>query len=391
MVLHVTGAEAVDLLAFELVEEVARVLAQGVDQQVETAAVGHADDDFLGAVGAGALDDLVDHRDHALATLQTEALGARELGAQVLLQPFGSRQALEQVALGFGGELRTAAHAFQTLLEPLALLGIDDVGELRTDGTAVGALQGIADFAQGRFLLADEQLAGMVDGIQIGVGQSVVMDRQIGRRLALPQTQRVQLGCLMATHAEGLNQTQHFDLLLLMLAAHRSGGYRLGAALVLGQQHEVIADRGMGNVGRLAAVGRQLLEVGAPLFGHSVGIVQEELVEFFDVGSVSTGQVGTVPHPLHYAFMHARSPSVRGHHLARRPQDGSKVQSSDFGKATTDPADGPGSSPVAPAGRFLIKKPQLCEPRLVLQQHGAAVIRHPVLTSLNHRQWRIIR
>jgi len=193
------------------------------------------------------------------------------------------------------------------------------VGELGTDGAAVGGFQRVTDLAQGGLLLADEQLAGLEHGVQVGIGQAIVMDRQIGRGLALPQAQRIELGCLMATHAEGLDQTQNFDLLLLMLAADGPGGYRLGTTLVLGQQHEMFANRGMGNVGRLAAVGRQLLEIVAPLFGHSVGIVQEELIEFFDVGSVTTGQVGTVPHPLHYAFMHARSPSVRGHHLTRRP------------------------------------------------------------------------
>ncbi|MNN10561.1 hypothetical protein D3C81_1234880 [compost metagenome] len=222
------------------------------------------------------------------------------------------------MALGFDGELRTTTHAFQALGEPVALLGIDDVGEFRADGAAVGSLQAIANFAQGRFLAADVQIAGAEDGVEISVGQTVVMDRQISRSLALPEAQRVEAGSLMAAHAEGLNQTQNFDLLLLVLAAHSTGGHRLGATLILGQQDEVIADRGMRNVGRLVAAGWQLLEVGAPLFGHSVGIVQEELVEFFDVGSVTTGQVGTVPHPLHYAFMHARSPSVRGHHLAWR-------------------------------------------------------------------------
>lgn len=109
MVLHVTGAQLDDLLAFELVEQVARVLAQGVDQDVQATAVGHADYDFLGAVGTAALDDLVDHRDQAFAAFQAETLGARVLGAQVLLQAFGRGQALEQVRTRLGGEAGTAA------------------------------------------------------------------------------------------------------------------------------------------------------------------------------------------------------------------------------------------------------------------------------------------
>ncbi|MCY1359109.1 hypothetical protein D9M69_456630 [compost metagenome] len=93
----------------------------------------------------------------------------------------------------------------------------------------------------------------------------------------------------MAAHAERLDQAQNFNLLLLVLTADRSSGDRLGAALVLGEQDEMIADGGVRNVGGKIAVGRQLLEVGAPLFGHSVGIVQVELIELFHICSVATG------------------------------------------------------------------------------------------------------
>ncbi|MNY70142.1 hypothetical protein D3C86_2082150 [compost metagenome] len=74
-----------------------------------------------------------------------------------------------------------------------------------------------------------------------------------------------------------------------MLAAYAAGGYRLGAALVFRQQHEVIANRGMRYISSSVAICRQLLKVGAPLFGHSVGIVQVKLIELFHIGSVTTG------------------------------------------------------------------------------------------------------
>ncbi len=147
MILHVTGAQLVHLLAFELVEQLARVLAEGVHQHVQTATVGHADDDFLGAVGAGALDHLVQHRDQAFATLKAKTLGARVLGAQVLLKAFTCGHALEQVGLHVGGKLRTAAHAFQALLEPAALLGIGDVGEFGANGATICLLERLEDFA----------------------------------------------------------------------------------------------------------------------------------------------------------------------------------------------------------------------------------------------------
>lgn len=289
MVLHVTGAQLDDLLAFELVEQVARVLAQGVDQDVQATAVGHADDDFLGAVGTAALDDLVDHRDQAFAAFQTETLGARVLGAQVLLQAFGRGQALEQVRTRLGGEAGTATHAFQALEEPLALLGIDDVHELGAEGTAIGALQAVDDFTQGRLFLADVKLTGAESGIQVGTRQTVVVDRQVGRRGTLPQAERVEGGSLVAAETVSVNETKDFDLLLLVLAAHATGGNRLGTALVLGQQDEMIAHRGVRDVGGGIAIGGKLLEIRAPLFWHSVRVVQVELVELFDVGSVTTG------------------------------------------------------------------------------------------------------
>ncbi len=314
VILDVAGAQALDLLALELVEQVARVLAEGIHQHVKAATVGHTDDDFLVAVRTRALNDFIQQRNQALATFQAKTLGTRILGTQVFFQAFSGGEALEQMATHFGGKRRAAAHALQTLLEPLALLGIDNVGELGADGAAVGLLQGFLDFTQGCFFLADVELTGTEGGIQIGIGQAVMIDRQIGRSRALSQTQRVKLGSLVATHAVGLDQTQDFNLLLLMLAAYAPGRYRLSATLILGEQNEVIADRRVRDIGGSAAIGRQLLEIGAPLFWHSVGIVQVELVELFHIGSVTTGKVGTVPHALHYAFLHAWSPSVRGHH-----------------------------------------------------------------------------
>ncbi len=147
MILHVTGAQLVHLLAFELVEQLARVLAEGIDQHVQATTVGHPDDDFLGAVGAGALNHLVQHRDQAFATFKAETLGAWVLGAQVFLQTFACGDALEQVGLHVGGEFRTATHAFQALLEPAALLGIDDVGELGANGATICLLERIEDVA----------------------------------------------------------------------------------------------------------------------------------------------------------------------------------------------------------------------------------------------------
>src|SRR5690606_28512727 len=194
VIFDVTGGQTFDLLALELVEQVARVLAEGVDQNVEATTVGHADDDFLGAVGATALDDLVHQRNQAFATFQTKAFGTRVFGSQVLFQAFGGGQTLKQMPAHVGGERRTSAHAFQTLLEPAALFGIDDMGELGADGTAIGLLQRVDDLAQARLFLADHQPAGTEGGVQVGVGKTVMMDGQVGRKRTLPEAERVEGG-----------------------------------------------------------------------------------------------------------------------------------------------------------------------------------------------------
>ena len=93
----------------------------------------------------------------------------------------------------------------------------------------------------------------------------------------------------MATHPEGLDHTQDFNLLLLMLGADRTGRQRLRATLILRQQAELVTYRRVRNIGGDAPVNRELLEEAAPLFRHRVRIVQIELIELFDVGSVTTG------------------------------------------------------------------------------------------------------
>jgi hypothetical protein len=54
VVLHVTGRQVFGSGVVEFGKQVLGHLAQGVDQHVQAAAVGHADHDFLHALGAGA-------------------------------------------------------------------------------------------------------------------------------------------------------------------------------------------------------------------------------------------------------------------------------------------------------------------------------------------------
>ena len=101
--------------ALELGEQVLRHLAQRIDQHVQPPAVRHADDHFLHAVGAGLLDQVVEHRDHRVAALAGETLLADVLGAQVALERLGRRQPLQDVP----PKLRRVAGPRAQRLQPL--------------------------------------------------------------------------------------------------------------------------------------------------------------------------------------------------------------------------------------------------------------------------------
>ncbi len=170
VVFHVTRTTLDDFLAIELVDQIRRVLAQDVDQQIQAATVGHADHDFLGAIATGALNQFVHHRYERLATFQAEALGTRVLGGQVIFQAFRSRQAFQYVLAHVIAELGRAAYRFETTLQPALLFGIHDVHDFAADGAAVGLLQRIDDLAQRCFINTQEERTCLELGIKISLG-----------------------------------------------------------------------------------------------------------------------------------------------------------------------------------------------------------------------------
>src|SRR3546814_9889741 len=87
-------ARAADILrigraAGEFAEDDAIGLAQDVGENVEAAAMGHAEDDFLHAVLAAIFDDTFERRNHRFAAVEAEALGPDILFRQELLPLLG--------------------------------------------------------------------------------------------------------------------------------------------------------------------------------------------------------------------------------------------------------------------------------------------------------------
>ncbi len=88
MVFHIAGTLYLGL-ALELLKQLRRLLAEDIDQYIETTTVRHPQHDFLGPVGGAAIDHFLDHRNQALATFQAKSFGTGVLGTEVFFQALG--------------------------------------------------------------------------------------------------------------------------------------------------------------------------------------------------------------------------------------------------------------------------------------------------------------
>ncbi len=181
VILHVARAleprEVVS--ALELGEQIFRGLAEHVDEHVEPAAVRHADHDFLHALLARPLNEVVEHRDQRLAALERETLLADEARVQVPLDAFRAREAVQDRRLLGGRELPMHAARLELLTEPEALASARDVRELGRELAAVDLLQQREDILQLHPLLAGAaETAGVELARQVRVVEAEEVERQ---------------------------------------------------------------------------------------------------------------------------------------------------------------------------------------------------------------------
>ena len=132
----------------------------------------HADDDFLHAEIAAALDDLLQRRDQRFAAVETEALGAGEFDVAEFLEAFGLDQLHQDGAAAFAGEADFLVRAFDALLDPGLLRAVRDVHELDAERLAVGALADRDDLAQ-RAVFEAEHVIEEDLAVEIGFGEAV--------------------------------------------------------------------------------------------------------------------------------------------------------------------------------------------------------------------------
>jgi len=293
VILDVTGRQILGRGVIELGEQVLGHLAQGVDEHVEAAAVGHADHDLLHAFFTGALDDLVHRGNEALAALEREALLADILGVQVALEALGRGQAVENMLFLLGAENRLAAHALKLLLPPALLLQVGRVHVLDTQGAAVGLAQCIVQLAQRHLVLAEEGVADVEDGLLVRAVEAVVGRVELGDVRTLGALEGIEVGVALADVAVGGDQLLHRGALAAQFGID-AGDDGLRHA-TLGTLGEGFDDRHVRHVARVAAVGSrdvlQRVEIVAPVVRHAGRVGQVVFIHLFHVRRVAAEEI----------------------------------------------------------------------------------------------------
>jgi hypothetical protein len=306
--------------ALELVEDDLVGLAHYGGQHVQAAAVGHAQHHLVDAQIAAALDHLLQGRDHGLAAVQAEPLGAGETLVQEALEALGLDQLVQDGQLAFLGEgvLLELVRPLEPLLKPGLLLRLGDMHVLDADIAAVGALQNVQHLADGAGLQAQDAVQEDRP-IQVGAAEAVEFRRQFRIFDRLFDAQGVQIGLEVAAHAIAADQHQGADGIVgggadrlgRGLGRRGLGGCgRRGAGLLgirLGRRPAAVEHGG--RLGRLgdggaaptAGLGRglhgggvvaQLVEESLPFRRDRAGIIGPFLVQLLDIGRVGPVEEG---------------------------------------------------------------------------------------------------
>ena len=222
--------------ALEFVEDGAIGFAHHRRQGVQPPAVGHAQHDLVDAEGTAALDDLFQRRDHGLAAVQAEPLGAGEAFVQEAFETLGLDQLVEDGQLALTGEsvLGEGVRTLETRLQPGLLFRLGDMHELDAERAAVGALQQREDLAYGAGLEAQHAVEEDRP-VEVALAEAVEFGGQFRVAGRLLNAQRVEAGLQVTSNAIAADQHQRPDRIMSGRADSlrqdggiRSGGQRRG-------------------------------------------------------------------------------------------------------------------------------------------------------------------
>ena len=283
VVFHVT-IEVVPVvigLAGKLLEDVGIRLVEDVGERVQPAAVGHPDDELLGAQLAAPLHDGVQCREQAFSSLDTEALLSHKLLLEEFLEDGGLVELAENLLLLLLAEYG-AVRELDVVLEPAPTLGLTHVHVLDADGVAVGGLEVGDDIAQGG--RTDADLAARFEyRIHVGLLQPEVGDAEV-RAVISTGAHGVRLGEQVAPCAVCVDQIDDAEL----LGAHgRSACLTTFGSTATGSQGLLAIDA-LGKV--------ETEEKVAPTRIDQTGVLEELPIERFDGGGLGIAQVGMEVH-----------------------------------------------------------------------------------------------
>ena len=165
----------------------------------------HADDDIAHAERAAALDDLLQRRDHRLAAVEAETLGAGELHVAEFFEPFGLDQLVEDGALALAGEGDLLVGSLDAFLNPALLRAVGDVQEFDAERLTIGAAQDGDDLAYG----AEFETKHLVEKdrtVEIGFAEAVGARIELLLVVQRLQAERIEVGVEVAARAIGANE-----------------------------------------------------------------------------------------------------------------------------------------------------------------------------------------
>ncbi len=279
--------------ALELGEDRRVGLAHHVGEHVEAAAMGHADHDLVDAELDRFADDRLERRHGALAAVEAEALGARELDVQEALEALGQNQLLEDVALLLGAGAQQIVRAFHARLDPGLLVRILNVHELDADLGAVGLAQDLDDPAQARLLQAEDVVEEEL-AVQIGLGEAVGTGVELRVLIAAGEAKRVEIGEQVAANPIGADQ--HHDPQMIDDQPPRALAAEIDdlAAECCGRgqrrRQPVAGPRVCGGAATLEqrpGLRAELVEIGAPARVDRAGIGQITGIQILDEGAIA--------------------------------------------------------------------------------------------------------
>ena len=169
------------IFSFKFTEKIAWRFTQNIYQYIKTATVGHPQNKLLDAVGATALDNLLQRRDQAFAALQRKAFLSHIFGVQVTFDTFSRRNVLEQLppCVGRVSGRPVAEGGFDSGLQPSPFPCVSDVVVLRADRSAIDSLYRGNDVSQPHSG-SNRKRTGIELLGHVSLGQPVKIRLQIG-------------------------------------------------------------------------------------------------------------------------------------------------------------------------------------------------------------------